>query len=333
MKKASEIREDIEKYNLESEADAACKELLAHTIFLAWILKSVMPEFASYDVNTIASRFIEAEAIEISSTPVERDVPSASLDRKIVGLTNEDTTRLEGTVRFDILFPVHIPGTTELCTLIVNIEAQGRTRIGYPILKRAVYYAARLLSRQKGRGQFVHSHYEALKKVVTIWICLHPAAETDNTINAYQMQEKHLAGDLVMPPEDYDLEEVILINLGDLHSPACKGILRLLTVLLSDKIDVQSKERILHQDFDIQMTREMKEEATSMCTYSEGIKEIAWEEGRLEGKQEGMAQLLEIYMEQNKTDLHEAMAFFRFPESDFELFAGLIAENRKPASK
>ncbi len=74
-----------------------------------------------------------------------------------------------------------------------------------------------------------------------------------------------------------------------------------------------------------------------MCTYSQGIKEIAWQEGRqegrLEGKQEGIAQTLQIYMEKNQTGLQEAMAYFCYPESDFELYEGLIIQNQKQTGK
>ena len=62
-------------------------------------------------------------------------------------------------------------------TLIINVEAQKRlnpkkkTGDTYPLLKRAVYYASRLISSQKGT-EFTNSDYDKIKKVYTIWICM-----------------------------------------------------------------------------------------------------------------------------------------------------------------
>ncbi len=50
-------------------------------------------------------------------------------------------------------------------------------------------------------------------------------------------------------------------------------------------------------------------------------------------QQEGIAQTLQIYMEKNQTGLHEAMASFCYPESDFELYEGLIIQNQKQTGK
>ena len=44
---------DKEKY------DAACKKILAEKIILAWIMKYTVKEYAEYEVQEIAERYIE----------------------------------------------------------------------------------------------------------------------------------------------------------------------------------------------------------------------------------------------------------------------------------
>lgn len=71
-----------------------------------------------------------------------------------------------------------------------------------------------------------------------------------------------------------------------------------------------------------------------MSTCSAGLKETARQEAYWEAYWEGIeigysrtaARLLWIYMVKKRTDLREAMAFFQFPESKFEMYTRLIAE-------
>ena len=95
----------------------------------------------------------------------------------IHGLQNEDNSVTEGSVTFDILFHAKAPGTDDLITLIINVEAQKslspKTKKGevYPLMKRAVYYISRLISSQK-ETEFTGSDYGKIKKVYSIWICM-----------------------------------------------------------------------------------------------------------------------------------------------------------------
>ena len=104
----------------ESKYDAVCKELLSEKIILAWILKTCAVEFAEYDVNEIAEKFIEGTPV-ISAEPVMRN-ESAS---KISGMGQVDATIMEGTVTYDIYFRAVLPKEEGVVELIVNVEAQG----------------------------------------------------------------------------------------------------------------------------------------------------------------------------------------------------------------
>lgn len=67
-----------------------------------------------------------------------------------------------------------------------------------------------------------------------------------------------------------------------------------------------------------------------MCTYSQSLQEAARQKGYREGKEIGYsrtaARLPYICMVEKRTDLCEAMAFFCFPESKFEIYTRLTAE-------
>jgi hypothetical protein len=150
---------------------------------LAYILKRTVPEFESASLDDIANIYIEGTPA-VSTVPVSKDKTNAvrhALERqdtpKIKGAQNEDNSITEGSIVFDILFRAKAPETNELITLIINVEAQKRLKPKkkngdtYPLLKRAVYYASRLISSQKGT-EFINSDYDKIKKVYTIWICM-----------------------------------------------------------------------------------------------------------------------------------------------------------------
>ena len=65
------------------------------------------------------------------------------------------------------------PVSGELIRLIINIEAQNDYYPGYPLIKRGLYYCSRMISAQYGT-EFTGSHYEQIKKVYSIWICINP---------------------------------------------------------------------------------------------------------------------------------------------------------------
>ena len=77
--------------------------------------------------------------------------------------------------------------------VIINVESQNQWNPGYSLTKRAAYYAARMLSRQKGTV-FTGSDYGKLQKVYTIWIYLEPPKKKQDTITMFFMEPEHLVG-------------------------------------------------------------------------------------------------------------------------------------------
>ena len=179
--------------------DTACKKFLANKNILAWILQSCVPEFKETSISDIVDKYIEGTPL-IASVGVHPDEEAAG---SIRGSNTEDATLNEGTVYYDVRFFALVPGNEkEHLRLILNIEAQNKYNPGYSLMKRAIYYGARLISSQYGT-EFEGSSYQKIKKVYSIWICTDVPKNRKNTINHYRMTEHYMVGKAVEKPENY----------------------------------------------------------------------------------------------------------------------------------
>ena len=82
------------------------------------------------------------------------------------------------------------------------------------IVKRGFYYCGRMVSEQYGTV-FTDEHYEKLEKVYSIWICPDPAKKRKNGIFKYHTVEDIIYGESYTKEKNYDLMEVVVLNLGD----------------------------------------------------------------------------------------------------------------------
>ncbi len=271
---AKNIRVADEKANY----DAACKRLLSEKIILAWIMKNCLEEYRDCDVEEIAERYIEGtpQVGEVAVAPDESNCVSM-----IQGAGNEDTSLTEGTIFYDIRFLAIAPVSAELIRLIINIEAQNDFYPGYPLIKRGIYYCSRMISAQYGT-EFTNSHYENIKKVYSIWICMNPPKSRENSITRYYIAEENLAGSVKERKADYDLMAAVMICLGK-EEDSGTDLLKLLNVLLSTETGSQDKCQILEEDFHIRMTLALESEVSLMCNLSKGVEEKGIEKGRQEG--------------------------------------------------
>lgn len=299
-----EIMQDVEEQLAGALAyDKAAKNVLSQKKVLAYILKRTVPEFESVSLDDIANIYIEGTP-EVSTIPVSKDKTNAvrhALERQdtleIKGTQNEDNSITEGSIVFDILFRAKAPATNEVITLIINVEAQKRLKPKkkpsgtYPLLKRAVYYASRLISSQKG-SEFTNSDYDKIKKIYTIWICME-APHGKSAINRYQLKEQHLLHRYKEPCQNYDLMGIVFVYLG--NSKVKDQMMNLLDLMFKSRKKASEKITVLHTDFGIDLTREREGDLETMCNLGEGIyedglmkgKQVGWEEGRKEGRAEG----------------------------------------------
>ncbi len=301
--------------------DEACKRLLANKIILAWLMKSCLEEYRDIEVNEIAETYIEGEP-QIARVAVHPD-EMAGRGEQIKGGKTEDSTITEGTITFDIRFQAWIPGTKESARLFVNVEAQNDFYPGYPIVKRGLYYCSRLISSQYGT-EFTNAHYERIKKVSSIWICLNPPKYRKNTINRYTIQEEHLIGEVSEKKENYDLMTAVIICLGNFADKRYTGILKLLDVLLSSEKEAEEKKKILQNDFDIKMTRELEREVSDLCNLSKDVEEKGMKKGikkgMKEGIKEGILTSIQNLMESMNWTAEQAMEALKVPKAEWSQY-------------
>ena len=250
--------------------DTLAKRFLARKTILAHILKNVVSEFADCSLQDIERRYIEGEPTTMINTIPLDD----TLDIK--GKHTESNSPLEGLVTFDIIFDAIAPSTGEPIKLIINIEPQKTTSsIDYKLMKRAVYYVARLISSQKEK-EFHGDDYNSLKKVYSIWICMDVQNYRANSIQEYSLTEKILHGEFHDELQNYDLLKIIILNLG--MKKTSHKLLDLLHLLFMDLKSSNEKEEILHDEYNITLTRDMRKELTEMGGLMEPLLKVAAEQ-------------------------------------------------------
>ncbi len=302
--------------------DAACKRVLSEKAILARIMKSCLEEYKECDVNDIAEKYIEGQP-QVSAVPVLPDEDSTVIS----GMDTEDKSVREGSVTYDIRFRAIAPSSGEQIALIINVEAQNDFYPGYPLIKRGIYYCSRMISSQYGR-EFTGPHYEKIKKVYSIWICMNPPKVRENTITRYRLVEEHLVGEAMEPVRNYDLLSIVMLCLGGPDGANYDGVLRMMDVLLSNETSEAEKRKILQDDYDIQMTRTMEQEVSVMCNLSKGVMEKGMERGRVEGMAKGMTNgilsSIKSLMETMGMTIEQAMAALKVPEDEKQKYMDLL---------
>lgn len=288
----TEVRTYISKQLMlaanEAEYDAVVKRILSDKQILAWIMKYAVSEFRSYDIDTIV-KCIEGEP-EISATPIEPGQTTQPDPEAVKGLNTEDKIPHEGMVTYDIRFAAVTPDGNKV-KLIMNVEAQRKYYPGYDLVTRALFYCARMLSAQLDT-EFSTDNYDGIKKVYSIWICMHTPNYAKNTITEYHITPNNLFGSFKGKAR-YDLLSAVMICLGDLGEEGDRTpVLKLLETLLSGDLTLQQKEEILETEFHIPTTVKRKEEWHSMSNLGEGIYEEGVERGIQQGLIYGAADLL-----------------------------------------
>ena len=258
--------------------DESAKIILSHKQFLARILKETVAELSGFSIEKIIMECL-TEKPAISAVPVDRD----DIPPKIESQNTEDTTMTEGKNFFDLKFNLRVPGDDKEIGLIINLESQ-KDEVKYPLEKRGLYYIGRLLSSQKGYV-FKNDHYEKLRKVYSIWICMNVTRDKQNTVTVYNLNEHDIIGARKAKKEDFDLICMVMIGLGDPKEAEHGSMLKLLDVLFSDKIEVKEKMDLLETKCGIRMKdNKLAEEVETMCNLGQGIYERGLEQGLEQGE-------------------------------------------------
>ena len=285
MKRQTNLAQTIDFVDNRARYDECAKKLLAYQSIIAWILKSCTNEFSQYSISYICENCLKEE-VQISSQAVHQDQldknEKLNGDIHIETLNSESTSIKEQTVYYDIRFKAMLPKEGETIQLIVNLEIQLNDTPGYPLIKRGIYYCSRMISEQYGTV-FISEEYEKIQKVYSIWICPDPAKKRANGIFRYRMFEETIYGEPYERLENYDLAEVVIMNLGDARKKSSVEILNLLNILFSVTITAEEKKKRLEEDFKIAMTVELDEEVENMCNLSQALVNQGIEQGNTNG--------------------------------------------------
>ena len=304
----------MEKYldNNKAAYDNLAKRVLSRKIILAHILKETVTEFADSSVEEIEKKYIEGDPhLSINRIPLDD-----TLDIK--GKPTESKSPTEGLITFDIIFDAVVPKTGEEIKIIVNIEAQKTTQtINYPLMKRAVYYIARLISAQKEK-EFHGDDYSSLKKVYSIWVCMNVQNYRADSIQEYGLTEKVIHGAFHDNLQNYDLIKIIVLNLGKRETS--HRLLNLLHLLFMDKKKTGEKEKILRDEYEIALTRDMREEVVEMGGLMEPLLEMAAEEA----EETTFIKNIRSLMETLNLTAKQAMDALQIPEDKQKEYMALI---------
>ena len=265
MEVENTLSKKIDTAGQNASYDAYCRNLLVNKQILARILKTCVKEFHDCPIKDIEEKYIKGTP-KVHEVAAHRDETAEFID----GMGREDVGMKEKPITYDIFFRVLSPKDDEMLEMIINVESQKDFYPGYPLIKRGIYYCSRMISSQYGT-EMPDTCYEKLKKVYSIWICSNPPKYRKNTITAYSMKEQNLVGSVAEKEENYDMLTVLTVCLGGFGDENYEGILRMLDVLLSDRILPEEKKKILKDELDIATTKTMEREAMEMCNLSQGI--------------------------------------------------------------
>ena len=270
----TEVTNAVNAAGDKAQYDARVKRILAQKSILANILVKTVDEFKGMKPENVVT-YIEGEP-KVGIVPVEPGLTNVekvdATAQRIVGLNTENAEINEGLVRFDIIFYVRMKNG--LSQIIVNVEAQKDEPTEYKILNRAIFYVSRLVSSQKERD-FVNTNYDDIKQVFSSWICMN--------MEYNSLSHIHFTKDEMLSPYEWkgniDLLNIVLVGItNDIpdHDEDYE-MHRLIGALLSSNLKEQEKLNIIEQEYNILISRELREDVSVMCNLSTGIEEKATE--------------------------------------------------------
>ena len=294
-----------------SKYDTEIKKILGDKTILSWILKYCTDEFKEYEIELIR------ECIEDTPEIGTQKVYPGYTPEEITGMNTEDCVVNEGSIYYDVKFYAMTPDKMPV-KLIINVEGQKSYYPGYDLVTRAVFYCARMLSAQLDK-EFTTNNYNNIKKVYSIWICLDVPKYNQYTITRYRMIKEDLHRHS-RDDKGYDLLCAVMICLGD-EEDAQKGtkLQNLLNTILSDKLNVKEKEKILEEEYGFETSIELEGGLKRMCNLSELIEERA----EKKGIEQGLLPLVSM-VKKGIVSLEDAIN--EVEDSNKELFLSLISD-------
>ena len=155
-------------------------------------------------------------------------------------------------------------------------------------MKRAVYYCSRLISSQY-TVDFEKAHYEGVKKVYSIWLCM-DTPDGASGITRYRLTENQEYGAYREDRRNYDLLQVVMVYIGQGKRELGNRLLNLLEEIFKSKDSAKDKRERLQKEYQIDLNEDEEGMVDTMCNLSVGIFERAWNQGITAGMTKGLEQ-------------------------------------------
>lgn len=285
---STELKNAVKAADAIPQYDMCVKRLLAEKNIIANILVNAVDVYKGMVPEDVVP-YIEGEPY-ISMVPVEPGLTNTAREengQRVIGLNTENQEIHEGLIKFDIIFYAWEPIKTEpvaseeapagknkgaLNKIILNVEAQKNNPTEYKIIDRAVFYVGRLISSQKERD-FVNSHYDDIRSVYSIWVCMNME---ENSLSHIHLTQEDLVGKNQWKG-NLNLMNIIMIGLSEELPGPEEGyeLHRLLGALLSQKLTVEEKLTIMETEYHIPVEENLRKDVNVMCNLGEGIEEKA----------------------------------------------------------
>lgn len=280
-------------------------------------MRDILEEFADYDISDIIKNMDEPVVSQI------RVEPGATNTEVIRKTSEEDNVPGEGKIYFDIRFSVY--HGDEQIKVLINIEAQknsDRNKLGYQLDNRIIYYLGRMISAQK-EVEFSKSHYDDLKAVRSIWICMDSADDEDSINRIRFVQDTVYGKDMKLDNIDKVQGIIIRLRKNENVEESKNTLIAMLEELLK-KESIDIKKRKLEDNFGLVMNVETERRVNLMCNLSDNVFEDGIEAGIAKGRAEERIELIKNLMQSMNIDVKAAMNALKIPEEEQEKYIKLI---------
>ena len=250
--------------------DQTMLNVLSDKQVLAWILKRFVSEYEHLPLEEIETKYIEPETILVSKAGVSRD------SSRIKGLSEKDSTQMEGTIYYDIVFQAYYPGNEqEKIGLYINLEAQADYYPGYPLEMRGAY-------------------------------------ESD-TVTLYDISKNDIIGSVKRNKDFYDLINVVIIRLNDEAAPE-DNTMKMLQTLFSNQLSKQEKLHALEK-LGMRMNDSLEKGVGGSMNLSDYVELKGIEKGRRDGIR-NMIELCQDLGTTEDNAKSQIIMRFRIPEEE-----------------
>ena len=127
----------------------------------------------------------------------------------------------------------------------------------------------------------------------------------------YRLKEKVIHGKFKDELENYDLITIIILNLGE--KGTTHRLLKLLHLLFMELKTSEEKEKILREEYKIEITREIKEELKEMCGLMEPLLNIVEKQVETESERKSQVDDIRNIVKKLNLTVQEAVNILEIP--------------------